>query len=97
MKTWEKGNSEAVAVTLSLSLFADDTTIVGCGEELQKGVETTKEVMSWFEEMNNEDKEEVLQFGSEESGKVRMLGSYMGWSADVEERLKRGRKAWWMM
>ena len=72
-KTWEKGNSEAVAVTLSLSLFADDTTIVGSGEELHKGVETTKEVMSWFEEMNNEDKEEVLQFGSEESGKIRML------------------------
>ena len=72
--TWEKHNSEAIKVQLLLSLFADDTTLVGKGEELERGVEKTKQVMSWFEERNNDDKEEKLVFASEESGKVRMLG-----------------------
>ena len=36
-------------------------------------------------------------FGSEESGEVRMLGCWMGWKADVKQRLTRGRKAWWKM
>ena len=95
-KTWEKCNSEAIRVSLLLSLFADDTTVVGVGEELERGVAKVKEVMGRFEEKNNDDKEEVLEFGSEESGKVRMLGSYMGWKGDLEERLKRARKAWWV-
>ena len=34
-------------------------------------------------------------FGTEESGKVRMLGSWMGWKEDVDERLKRASRAWW--
>ena len=59
-------------------------------------MEVTKEVMGWFEEKNNDDKEEVLEFGSSESGRVRMLRSFMGWQGDVEERLKRARKAWWV-
>ena len=94
--TWEKENSEAILVVLLLSLFADDTTVVGCGEELERGVAKVKEVMGRFEEKNNDDKEEVLEFGSSESGRIRMLGSFMGWKEDVEERLKRGRKAWWV-
>ena len=94
--TWEKFNSEAISTRVILSLFADDTTVVGKGEELERGVEKTKEVMGWFEERNNDSKEEKLMFASEESGKVRMLGVYMGWEADSEERLKRGRKAWWV-
>ena len=96
-RLWEKKHSEAVEVWLELSLFADDTTVVGDVEELEEGVEVTKKVMSEFEEKNNDDKEESLVFGSEESGDIRMLGCWMGWRADVEQRLARGRKAWWKM
>ena len=94
-KTWEKTNSEAVEVKIDKSLFADDTTILGNKKELDRGVEVTKEVMTRFEEKNNDDKEEELEFGSGESGKVRMLGSWMEWQADVNERIKRGNAAWW--
>ena len=94
-KTWEKRNSEAIEVVLEKSLFADDTTIVGSKAEIGRGVEKTKEVMDRFEEKNNDDKEEVLEFGKRESGKIRMLGSWMGWKEDVDERLKRGNRAWW--
>ena len=93
---WEKTNSEAVEVKIDKSLFADDTTILGNAEELQQGVDKTKEVMGRFEERNNDSKEEELAFGKEESGQVRMLGSWMGWKEDVDQRLKRGSKTWWM-
>ena len=94
-KTWEKKNLEAVDVVVDKSLFADDTTILGNMEELEEGVKTTKEVMGWYEERNNDGKEEELVFGDEESGKIRMLGSWMNWKEDLSERLKRGGKAWW--
>ena len=93
--TWEKFNSEAIIVNIEKSLFADDTTPVGEAGEIEAGTEKTKEVMGWFEERNNDDKEEKLVFGKEGSGKVRMLGSWMGWREDVDERLKRGSRAWW--
>ena len=93
---WEDDNSSAVEVVLEKSLFADDTTVLGYEDELEEGVAVTKEVMGWFEERNNDSKEEKLLFGEEESGKVRMLGSWMGWSEDVKQRLKRGGRAWWM-
>ena len=51
--------------------------------------------MGDFEERNNDDKEEALVFGSEESGDIRLLGCWMGWKQDVEKRLERARKAWW--
>ena len=57
-------------------------------------MERTKEVMAMFEERNNDDREEELIFGGGESGNIRMLGSWMGWKEDVEERLKRGSMAW---
>ena len=69
-KSWEKSNSEAVEVRIPKSLFADDTTIVGNVEELQDGVNITKEVMGSFEERNNDGKEEELFFGSADSGKI---------------------------
>ena len=94
-KLWEKKHSEAVEVWLDSSLFADDTTVVGDEEELEDGVAVTKKVMGDFEERNNDDKEESLVFGSEESGEIRMLGCWMGWKKDVEQRLGRARKAWW--
>ena len=94
--TWEKKNSEAVEVRVAKSLFADDTTIVGNKEEIERGVDITKQIMNKFEERNNDDKEEELLFGSEESGQIRMLGSWMGWKSDLEARLKRANKTWWM-
>ena len=51
-------------------MFADDTTIVGNVEELQDGVNVTKEVMRSFKERNNDEKEEELFFGREDSGKI---------------------------
>ena len=93
-RLWEKENSEAVEVWIDSSLFADDTTMVGDEEELEEGVEVTKRVMGSFEERNNDDKEEGLVFGSEESGGVRMLGCWMGWKEDVAQRLSRARGAW---
>ena len=95
LKTWEKGNSEAVVRNVEKALFADDTTVVGNKDEIDQGVAKTKEVMGWFEERNNDGKEESLDFGEEESGKIRMLGCWMGWKQDVDERLKRAGKAWW--
>ena len=95
LKTWEKENSEAVKIKVEKSLFADDTTLVGNKGEIDQGVEKTKEVMGWFEERNNDDKEERLDFGEEESKKIRMLGCWMGYKEDVDERLKRASKAWW--
>ena len=94
--SWEKDNSEAIEVKIDKNLFADDTTILGNKSEIDEGVEKVKEVMGWYEERNNDDKEEVLDFGKDGTGKVRMLGSWMGWKADIDERLKRSYKAWWM-
>ena len=87
VKTWERKCSEAVAVVVEKSLFADDTTAVGEKTELEVGIEVTKEVMGRFEERNNGDKEESVDFGSEESGAIRMLGTWLGWREDVEKRL----------
>ena len=50
-----------------MSLFAYDTTIVRRRGEIAE-----------FEEKNNDDKEEKLEFGSEEGNKIRMLGSWIG-------------------
>ena len=57
---WEDDNSDAIEVVLEKSLFADDTTVFGYMNELDDGVKTTKEVMGWFEERNNDGKEEKL-------------------------------------
>ena len=47
--------------------------MIGSRREIEEGVQSIKEVMQMFEESNNEDKEE-LKFGTEESGKIRMVG-----------------------
>ena len=80
---WEDDNSDAIDVVVEKSLFADDTTVVGYVDELEEGVQVVKEVMGWFEERNNDNKEERLVFGEEESGEIRMLGSWMGWAEDI--------------
>ena len=74
LKTWEKKKSEAVIINVEKTLFADDTTVAGNLDEIDQGVAKTKEVMGWFEERNNDGKEEKLDFGTGDSGKVRMLG-----------------------
>ena len=47
-----------------------------------------------LEEKNNEDKEEVLDFREESSHNIRMLGCYMGWKEDVNQRCRRSGMAW---
>ena len=70
-------------------LFADDTMVVGEKAELGRGVERMKEVMGRWEENNNEDKEEKVEFGTEEGGKIRILGSWIGGTEDVSNRIRR--------
>ena len=96
-KSWEKENSEAVELTIEKSLFADDTTIVGDKEEIEEGVGATKEVMASFEERNNDGKEEELDFGEESAEGVRMLGCWMGWKKDIDNRIARAGKAWFRL
>ena len=95
MNTWEKSNnSEAKRIKIDKGLFADDTTIVGKKKELEQGVTETKKVMNMFEEKNNDDKEEHLNFGREDSKKIRMLGCYMGVEWDTSQRVKRSGATW---
>ena len=91
---WEKYSSETETRRISLSLFADDTTIIGTKAEIERGVEVVKSVMSNFEEKNNDDKEEELIFGSEEGRATRMLGSWMGAEEDLKNRKKRAGALW---
>ena len=93
--TWEKSsNSEAKRVKLDKGLFADDTTIAGKKRELEQGVNEIKKVMNMFEERNNDEKEESLNFGKDDSKKIRMLGCYMGVEEDTNQRLKRAGSTW---
>ena len=94
-KVWEKGGRECKTVRMKNALFADDTTIVGMSGELNEGVRLVKSVMNEWEERNNEAKEEVLEFGTEEGGGVRVLGSWVSASADVGNRIKRANGLWW--
>lgn len=80
---------------LTLGLFADDTTVIGMSGEIDEGVRAMKEVMGKWEERNNDTKEEVLEFGTEEGGKVRVLGSWLGADEDVKMRIKRASGLWW--
>ena len=92
--SWEKYNSEAKRVRIERGLFADDTTIAGRKGELEEGVRATKEVMDKYEERNNDDKEEILEFGTPESCNIRMLGVWLGEEEDIKQRLKRAGGAW---
>ena len=51
--------------------------------------------MNEWEERNNDAKEEVLMFGTEEGGRVRVLGSWVSAKVDVENRIKRANGLWW--
>ena len=91
---WEKYSSEAESRIITTSLFADDTTLVGRRDEIEEGTEIVKRIMEEFEEKNNEDKEEILVFGSEEGKKIRMLGSWIGPEEDIKNRKKRAGTLW---
>jgi hypothetical protein len=92
--SWERGCTEAKSVRITSALFADDTTIVGVKGEIEEGVRVVKNVMSKWEERNNEDKEEVLEFGTEEGSEIRVLGSWVGMEADVRQRIRRAGMLW---
>ena len=51
-------NSEAKNTTITMSLFAEDTTIIGMREEVEEGKQVIEKVMGEFEERTNESQEE---------------------------------------
>ena len=87
-------NSEAKRTDFDLSLFADDTTIIGNNQEIGMGKDIIEEVMGNFEEQTNKSKEEHVIFGDSESGNVRMLGTWLGHEKDTKMRLQRAGKVW---
>ena len=92
---WERESTETKMVKITSCLFADDTTIIGVGGEMEESVRRVKEVMGRWEERNNEDKEERLVFGTEEGEGKRVLGSWIGSDADIKNRIKRANGLWW--
>ena len=90
----ETHNSETQTARISLSLFADDTTPIGEKEEIEYGTATIKEVMKNFEEKNNEEKEEKLEFGKDGAGGIRMLGVWIGAKEDIKNRKRRAGGLW---
>ena len=75
-----------------MSLFADDTTIHGRADEIEQGSTCIKRIMETFEERNNVAKEEVVNFGDDNSANVRMLGCWLDPKVDVQNRIKRAGK-----
>ena len=59
------------------------------------GKEAVVQAIGMLEERCNNAKEEVMEIGTVQGGKVRMLGSYADRRFDLEQRLKRMRRAWW--
>ena len=68
-------NSQPKITEFVLSLFADDTTVIGSNQEITMGIEIIEEVMENFEVQTNKSKEEHAICGNSESGNVRMLGT----------------------
>ena len=94
-KVLERGGKECKSVKMTCALFADDTTIVGMSGEIDEGVRVVKSVMNDWEERNNEAKEEELEFGTNEVGNVRVVGSWVNASTDVNNRIRRANGLWW--
>ena len=97
MGLWERQNSEAIKYHFTAALFADDTTVLGERDNIETEVGITKEKMGTYEERTNDDKEETLIFAEDESEDIRMLGCWMGPSADVRNRIGRANSAWWKL
>jgi len=79
-------NSEAKNATLTMSLFADDTIIIGMSDEIEEGKQIIEKVMGEFEEK--------MEFGGRDSEEIRMLGTYMGNEHDTNMRIKRAARTW---
>ena len=80
-----RGNTSTKKVTITESLFADDTTVVGRRNKMERGKEKIKETVEWFEEKCHPGKEEYLEFGRNEANEIRMLGTYMDRKHDVKQ------------
>ena len=80
--------------TITDSLFADDSTLIGWSEELKEGKETIKKEMMKFEEKRHDGKEETIWFASETAENTRMLGTLIGKKKDREARIRRANGAW---
>ena len=76
-------NSEAKNVTLTRSLFADGTTIIGMSNEIEEGKQIIEKVMGELEERANESMEEKMEFGERGSEEIRMLATYIGNERDT--------------
>ena len=50
-----------------------------------------------MEERCNDDKEERMEIGRHDGGQIRMLGSYMDRKKDLDERLRRMRRSWFVV
>ena len=61
---------------------------------MNENVREMKEIMGKWEERDNEDKEEVLEFGTNEGADVRVLGSWLGTNEDIRHRKKRAGSLW---
>ena len=72
-----KPNSKATEIKTTLSLFADDTTIVGQGRELEEGAQIVKHVMEKLEERNNGAKEGRALIWTSGANEIRMLGCWL--------------------
>ena len=81
----ERGSSEAKEIRIDCMLFADDTTVVETKGEMDESVRRVKEVMGRWEERNNEDKEEVLEFRTEEGHEVKIFGKLDGGEGGCEK------------
>ncbi|XP_075254796.1 uncharacterized protein LOC142346172 [Convolutriloba macropyga] len=80
--------------TVSETVFADDTTLIGWTDEQRTGKEIVKSRLWHFEEKCHDGKEENMVFGSAGARQTRMLGTRIDLKEDIEARLKRGYMAW---
>ena len=64
-------------------------------DEIDGGVRQVKSVMNEWEERNSDAKEEVLEFGTDEDGEVRVMGHWVSANADLSNRIKRKNGLWW--
>ena len=87
-----KYNSECQESHLTMSLFAEDTTMLGAAREIRTGCDAVKKTMQSFEEKNNTLKEEKQIFGAEQSADIRMLGCWVDPRIDSRNRIARAAK-----
>ena len=75
--------------------FVDGTTNVEMSGKTHEGVRAVKTLMREWEKYNDDAKEEMLEFRTNEGGSVHVLGSWLSMSADEIMRSKRANCLWW--